>query len=171
MNPYYAALPGPCRRRWIVRRADRAAVPAVRLLRRAGRGARDRHDGFGRRDGPRNDRAPERTAAHRVGVVQVHLFRPFSSRRSHRGDSVDRRSIAVLDRTKEPGATGEPLYQDVHDGIREAVATGRASVHASHRRRPLRAVVEGVHAGDGQGGVRQSGGDRAEESFHGGHQR
>ena len=49
----------------------------------------------------------------KLGVVQVHLFRPFSA--SHLLDAVPRsaKAIAVLDRTKEPGASGEPLYQDV----------------------------------------------------------
>src|SRR5262245_40771807 len=48
----------------------------------------------------------------KLGVVQVHLFRPFSAR--HFLDAVPRsaKAVAVLDRTKEPGAAGEPLYQD-----------------------------------------------------------
>ena len=61
----------------------------------------------------------------RLGVVQVHLFRPFSA-----ADLVDTipagvRSIAVLDRTKEPGSAGEPLYQDVITAFAEAVSSGR----------------------------------------------
>lgn len=49
----------------------------------------------------------------KVGAVKVHLFRPFSVKHflSVIPDTVKR--IAVLDRTKEPGALGEPLYQDV----------------------------------------------------------
>ena len=67
------------------------------------------------------------------------------------------RAIAVLDRTKEPGAVGEPLYLDVVDGARRGHArpARRHSPSADDRRRPLRAVVEGVHAGDGEGGLRR----------------
>jgi pyruvate-ferredoxin/flavodoxin oxidoreductase len=63
----------------------------------------------------------------KLGVVQVHLFRPFSV--SHLLDAVPRavRTLAVLDRTKEPGATGEPLYQDVVTAFAEAMADGRRS--------------------------------------------
>lgn len=49
----------------------------------------------------------------KYGLLQVHLFRPFSV--SHFLDAIPAtvKKIAVLDRTKEPGADGEPLYQDV----------------------------------------------------------
>ena len=49
----------------------------------------------------------------KVGVIKVHLYRPFSDKYFFEvlPDSVER--IAVLDRTKEPGALGEPLYEDV----------------------------------------------------------
>ncbi len=49
----------------------------------------------------------------KVGVVKVHLYRPFSVKHLMKviPDTVKR--VAVLDRTKEPGALGEPLYQDV----------------------------------------------------------
>ncbi len=55
----------------------------------------------------------------KVGVVKVHLFRPFSSK--HLLDSLpsSAKFIAVLDRTKEPGSGGEPLYMDVLTAIRE----------------------------------------------------
>ena len=61
----------------------------------------------------------------KLGVVQVHLFRPFSA--SHLLDAVPRsaKAIAVLDRTKEPGASGEPLYQDVVTAFAEAMADKR----------------------------------------------
>lgn len=49
----------------------------------------------------------------KVGLVNVHLYRPFSVEHLMKAipDTVER--IAVLDRTKEPGSVGEPLYQDV----------------------------------------------------------
>jgi len=51
----------------------------------------------------------------KVGLLNVHLYRPFSEKYFFRAlpDSV--RRIAVLDRTKEPGAMGEPLYLDVRN--------------------------------------------------------
>lgn len=49
----------------------------------------------------------------RVGVVQVHLYRPFSAEKLLEVIPSTVRNIAVLDRTKEPGASGEPLYADV----------------------------------------------------------
>ncbi|MEW6277478.1 MAG: pyruvate:ferredoxin (flavodoxin) oxidoreductase [Candidatus Eremiobacterota bacterium] len=52
-------------------------------------------------------------AGERVGAVKVRLFRPFSSPDLNRAIPASARTVAVLDRTKEPGATGEPLYQDV----------------------------------------------------------
>ncbi|HPX78895.1 MAG TPA: pyruvate:ferredoxin (flavodoxin) oxidoreductase, partial [Bacteroidales bacterium] len=49
----------------------------------------------------------------RVGMVSVHLYRPFSAKYFLRVIPKTVKSIAVLDRTKEPGALGEPLYMDV----------------------------------------------------------
>ena len=53
------------------------------------------------------------TQGRRVGVVQVRLYRPFSVEDFARVLPATTRRIAVLDRTKEPGAPGEPLYLDV----------------------------------------------------------
>jgi pyruvate-ferredoxin/flavodoxin oxidoreductase len=58
----------------------------------------------------------------RVGVVQVHLFRPFSVKDFIEVIPTTTKAIAVLDRTKEPGASGEPLYQDVVTAFVEHVA-------------------------------------------------
>ncbi|MDR1331686.1 MAG: pyruvate:ferredoxin (flavodoxin) oxidoreductase [Tannerella sp.] len=49
----------------------------------------------------------------KVGLVAVHLYRPFSIRHFLAAVPATARRIAVLDRTKEPGANGEPLYVDV----------------------------------------------------------
>ena len=94
----------------------------------------------------------------KVGVLTVKLFRPFSVRDFVAALPATVRAIAVLDRTKEPGAIGEPLYQDVVTAIAEALADGTAPftrVPARHRR-ALWARVEGVHAGDGQSRVRRA---------------
>jgi pyruvate-ferredoxin/flavodoxin oxidoreductase len=62
----------------------------------------------------------------KVGVVKVRLFKPFST--EHFIDCLPKtvKKIAVLDRTKEPGSLGEPLYLDVRTAIGEAMAKGEA---------------------------------------------
>ena len=56
----------------------------------------------------------------KVGMVQVHLYRPFSIR--HFVDAIPAtcKKIAVLDRTKESGSVGEPLYLDVQSALQQA---------------------------------------------------
>ncbi|MDR1896706.1 MAG: pyruvate:ferredoxin (flavodoxin) oxidoreductase [Prevotellaceae bacterium] len=49
----------------------------------------------------------------KVGVVAVHLYRPFSAKYFFKAIPATAKRIAVLDRTKEPGANGDPLYLDV----------------------------------------------------------
>jgi pyruvate-ferredoxin/flavodoxin oxidoreductase len=51
----------------------------------------------------------------KVGIVIVHLYRPFSAKHLLRAIPKSVKIISVLDRTKEPGANGEPLYLDVRD--------------------------------------------------------
>ena len=51
----------------------------------------------------------------KVGMVAVHLYRPFSAKHFLAAVPETAKRIAVLDRTKEPGANGEPLYLDVKD--------------------------------------------------------
>ncbi|HEX9287728.1 MAG TPA: pyruvate:ferredoxin (flavodoxin) oxidoreductase [Thermoanaerobaculia bacterium] len=60
----------------------------------------------------------------RVGVLKVRLFRPFSVADFVAALPPTARKIAVLDRTKEPGAIGEPLYQDVVTALAEARDSG-----------------------------------------------
>jgi pyruvate-ferredoxin/flavodoxin oxidoreductase len=72
----------------------------------------------------------EALAAEKVGVLKVRLYRPFSIPDFVKTLPATVRSIAVLDRTKEPGATGEPLYCDVitalaEEGIQKKVIGGR----------------------------------------------
>ena len=57
-------------------------------------------------------------AGEKVGFVQVHLYRPFDIRRFVAALPPTVRAVAVLDRTKEPGSAGEPLYQDVCTALR-----------------------------------------------------
>ena len=60
----------------------------------------------------------------KVGLVKVRLYRPFSLDAFVSALPVTARAIAVLDRTKEPGAPGEPLYLDVVAALREARDAG-----------------------------------------------
>jgi pyruvate-ferredoxin/flavodoxin oxidoreductase len=59
-----------------------------------------------------------------VGLLKVHLFRPFSGADMVKALPPSTRTIAVLDRTKEPGASGEPLYKDVVTAVAEAFSSG-----------------------------------------------
>ncbi|MGA7523408.1 MAG: pyruvate:ferredoxin (flavodoxin) oxidoreductase [Acidobacteriaceae bacterium] len=61
----------------------------------------------------------------KLGILKVHLYRPFAAEAFLTALPETVRKIAVLDRTKEPGATGEPLYQDVVTVISEALSSGR----------------------------------------------
>ena len=61
----------------------------------------------------------------KVGLINVHLYRPFSMSHFLKALPASVKSVAVLDRTKEPGSLGEPLYQDVCSALYEA---GRADV-------------------------------------------
>ncbi|HKA19783.1 MAG TPA: pyruvate:ferredoxin (flavodoxin) oxidoreductase [Blastocatellia bacterium] len=60
----------------------------------------------------------------KVGVLKVRLYRPFSRAAFLAALPPSTRSIAVLDRTKEPGAPGDPLYLDVMTALGEARADG-----------------------------------------------
>ena len=125
VNPFYAAVPG------IIEAA------MERFARRTGRAYR-LFDYFGAENADRVvvlmgsgvETAREaidflNARGARLGVVQVHLFRPFSVDHLLAAIPITAAAIAVLDRTKEPGATGEPLYQDVVTAFAEGVASGR----------------------------------------------
>ena len=124
VNPFYAAVPETIERemRRFAELTGRAYSPvryfgaddATRVIVIMGSGA---------------DTAIE-TAEHlvdhgeKVGVVQVSLFRPFPAKHFLAAIPPTVRELAVLDRTKEIGAMGEPLYQDVVVTFAEAVAHG-----------------------------------------------
>ena len=59
----------------------------------------------------------------KVGVVKVHLYRPFSAKHFMEAVPASCKKIAVLDRTKEAGSFGEPLYEDVVSVLFEAGRT------------------------------------------------
>ena len=61
----------------------------------------------------------------KVGLIKVRLFRPFSATHFIQALPTSVKSIAVLDRTKEPGAEGEPMYKDVLTALAEWHANGK----------------------------------------------
>jgi pyruvate-ferredoxin/flavodoxin oxidoreductase len=67
----------------------------------------------------------------KMGVLKVRLYRPFDGRRFVAALPKTVKKIAVLDRTKEPGATGEPLYQDVVTALMEETAASRSHLRSS----------------------------------------
>ena len=60
----------------------------------------------------------------RVGVAQVRLYRPFPAQALDDALPASVRRVAVLDRTKEPGSLGEPLFLDVLAALSESHADG-----------------------------------------------
>jgi pyruvate-ferredoxin/flavodoxin oxidoreductase len=61
----------------------------------------------------------------KVGIVKVRLFRPFSAEHFAKALPSTVKHISVLDRTKEPGAPGEPLYMDVVTALHETLFAGK----------------------------------------------
>ncbi len=74
--------------------------------------------------------ATEETVEHlvaqgeKIGMLRVRLYRPFSPKHMIDALPASARKIAVLDRCKEPGSDGEPMYKDVATAIAEYVVTG-----------------------------------------------
>jgi pyruvate-ferredoxin/flavodoxin oxidoreductase len=62
----------------------------------------------------------------KVGVISVHLYRPFSVEHLMKALPATVKTVVVMDRTKESGAAGEPLYQDVVTALSEGIASGVA---------------------------------------------
>ncbi|MEQ6900530.1 pyruvate:ferredoxin (flavodoxin) oxidoreductase [Nocardioides sp. YIM 152588] len=124
VNPYYAATPG------IVQAAmDDLAEHTGRAYRLA------QYDGHPEAErvivvmGSGGETAVE-TARHlaaageRVGVLRLRLFRPFPAAQLLAALPLTTRAVAVLDRTKEPGAGGEPLFLDVAAALAEGFTDG-----------------------------------------------
>jgi pyruvate-ferredoxin/flavodoxin oxidoreductase len=69
----------------------------------------------------------------KVGLLKVRLYRPFDCRRFVESLPATVKSLAVLDRTKEPGAAGEPLFQDCLSALYEGVTNNWGSLKALPR--------------------------------------
>jgi pyruvate-ferredoxin/flavodoxin oxidoreductase len=124
VNPYYAACPDFTQRAMdaFTRQTGRTyrileyhgAPDAERVVVLMGSGAEAAHETV--------DALNER--GERVGLVKVRLYRPFDARRFVEALPATTRAVAVLDRTKEPGSTGEPLYLDCVNALHEGVTNG-----------------------------------------------
>jgi pyruvate-ferredoxin/flavodoxin oxidoreductase len=120
VNPFYARLPGVVQD-MMDRLADRTGRQ-YRLVQYSGDPDADRVIIL---MGSAAETARETAAylnahAERVGVLQVRLYRPFPAEELLEALPASVRAIAVLDRTKEPGSHGEPLFLDVISAISEA---------------------------------------------------
>ncbi len=125
VNPFYAEVPsivqaamdrlaGLCGRQYSLFRYD-GATDAERIVVSMGSGA----------EVVRTTAAWLAQQGEKVGAVQVLLYRPFSADRFLAALPESTKSIAVLDRTKEPGAPMEPLHADVVGVLADAVASGQ----------------------------------------------
>ena len=112
-------------------------------------------------------------AGEKVGMLRIRLFQPFPAEQIVAALPTTVRAIAVLDRTKEPGAVGEPLYLEIVAALAEAMDSDDAAVRgrAAGHRRALRAVVQGDDALDDQADLRRAGGRTAQAPLHGRHLR
>jgi pyruvate-ferredoxin/flavodoxin oxidoreductase len=70
-------------------------------------------------------------AGAKVGLLKVRLYRPFSVKAFLEALPASTKRIAVLDRTKEPGSAGEPLYLDVVNAIQEGMKQGYAALNTA----------------------------------------
>jgi pyruvate-ferredoxin/flavodoxin oxidoreductase len=69
----------------------------------------------------------------KVGVLKVRLYRPFSVEHFAAALPATVKTLAVLDRCKEPGSAGEPLYQDVVVALNECRSSGNGALKAQPR--------------------------------------
>src|SRR5882724_8727694 len=65
-----------------------------------------------------------RATGEKVGVIKIRMFRPFDIKRFIEAIPATTKAIAVLDRTKEPGSAGEPLYLDCITSLQEGMDNG-----------------------------------------------
>ena len=116
------------------RRADRTALRSRRLPRRDRRRPRGRRDGLGRRCVGGDRRRHARPRANASGWCASGSSSPSRAEALVAALPPSVRAVAVLDRTKEPGAVGEPLYLSVLAAIDEAMDGDDAAVRAAAAR-------------------------------------
>jgi pyruvate-ferredoxin/flavodoxin oxidoreductase len=82
------------------------------------------------------------TQGENTGLIKVRLFRPFDADALINALPSTTQSIAVLDRTKEPGADGEPLYKDIVTALAQQSLVDRSN-NKQHRFRQLPTIIGG----------------------------
>ncbi len=121
INPFYSRVPHHrARRDGSLRAAHRARLPPVRLRRRCRTRSASSSSWAPARAPPRKPSSDLIARGEKVGLLKVRLFRPFDAAAFAAALPKTVRAIAVLDRTKEPGSMGEPLYLDVVTALSEA---------------------------------------------------
>ncbi|MEK6755017.1 MAG: pyruvate:ferredoxin (flavodoxin) oxidoreductase [Bacteroidota bacterium] len=133
VNPYYLACPAIVQKtmdkfaRMVGRRYKLfqyvGAPDAERVIVMMGSGAETAHEAV--------DYLVAR--GEKVGLLKVRLFRPFAVEYFVNALPTTVKNIAVLDRTKEPGAVGEPLYVDVITALNESMASGASPLRSIPR--------------------------------------
>ena len=108
-----------------IRGSHGQTVQALRLLRCARRRKGDRGHGLGGETALTTLDA-QNGRGEKLGLIQVALYRPFDSDAFAAAVPATVKAMAVLDRTKEPGAMGEPLYLDIRAALNEAEDRGLA---------------------------------------------
>ena len=102
----------------------------------------------------------------KVGVVVVRLYRPFSAEHLLAALPETVKSVAALDRTKEPGANRRTALPRPGRRSGPGRCKWQAQDHAPHHRRSLWPFLEGFRSEPGQGGSRRAQKARAEEQLH-----
>jgi pyruvate-ferredoxin/flavodoxin oxidoreductase len=133
INPYYLACPGIVQKTMdkfaqIVGRQYKlfqyvGAPDAERVIVMMGSGAETAHETVDYLLG----------RGEKVGLLKVRLFRPFAVEYFVNALPTTVKNIAVLDRTKEPGAVGEPLYVEVITALNESMASGASPLKSIPR--------------------------------------
>jgi pyruvate-ferredoxin/flavodoxin oxidoreductase len=130
VNPFYAACPEITQRAMdrFARLTERqyrlfeyhGAPDAERVIALMGSGAEATHETVDYLTG----------RGEKVGVLKVRLYRPFDPQRFVAALPATTKAVAVLDRTKEPGSAGEPLYLDCVSALHEALDNGWGKLKA-----------------------------------------
>ena len=172
-NGFYDVCPEVvARTHGVVRRADRPPLRPVRVRRRSGCRSRDRDHGIGRRHRARNGRLHDRSRrkGRRAEGQALSPVRPAGIPCRAAEDGPHARHPR-----SDEGAwgAGRSALSRRHDGARRGGRRGRLAVRgaAAPDRRPLRPVVERVHARDDQGRLRQHRAGQAQTPLHGRHRR
>jgi pyruvate-ferredoxin/flavodoxin oxidoreductase len=132
-NPFYAAAPGVVQ--GVMDRLAERTGRAYRLVEYVGHPEADRVIVLmGSGAGAVGEAVEELgRRGERVGLLKIRLFRPFPAAALTAALPASVRAIAVLDRTKEPGALGEPLYQDVLTALADPPGEAWGGTESSDR--------------------------------------